>query len=204
VNEINQTGTNHSQDWGKWFEALALKPEGCRKLFSRDITIASFSRTELAEKSRWYGAIYDPGYFEGIGFDEFWDTAACEKATALNRKNLLRPIRIGRSEKTRAYLYQSLLIRDLAGRSRHTQEIEYIFWKMVKIYVQDRIFSSIIYKISWNKNFPWIVCNNARCFQSLYGCFAWSYNVKNYQSFMEATFTHEINLIWYFDVSYLN
>jgi RNA recognition motif-containing protein len=39
--------------------------------------------------------ILSGGDFKGVGFAEFWNTEACEKAATLNGKNLLgRPIRI--------------------------------------------------------------------------------------------------------------
>mmetsp|Transcript_7604 Transcript_7604/g.15812 ORF Transcript_7604/g.15812 Transcript_7604/m.15812 type:complete len:335 (+) Transcript_7604:149-1153(+) len=86
---------------------LGPKPDGCYKLFvgnlSYDIDddgIKKFFDNVGAEMRavRWIHH-KESGDFKGVGFVEFWDTEACEKAAALNGKNLLgRPIRIDWSE----------------------------------------------------------------------------------------------------------
>jgi nucleolin len=84
-------------------KAMSEKPEGCVKLFignlSYDIdddAITKFFANVDAELKavRWLHH-KDTGDFKGVGFVEFWNTEACEKAATLNGKNLLgRPIRI--------------------------------------------------------------------------------------------------------------
>ena len=86
---------------------MSVKPEGCCKLFignlSYDIDdegISKFFMTVEAEiKSvRWLHH-RDSGDFKGVGYVDFWNTDACEKAATLNGKNLLgRPIRIDWAE----------------------------------------------------------------------------------------------------------
>lgn len=95
------------QAGGKGVKAMAVKPEGCCKLFignlSYDIDddgITKFFMSVDAEvKSvRWLHH-RDSGDFKGCGYVDFWNTEACEKAAALNGKNLLgRPIRIDWAE----------------------------------------------------------------------------------------------------------
>lgn len=95
------------QAGGKGIKAMSVKPEGCCKLFignlSYDIDdegISKFFMTVEAEiKSvRWLHH-RDSGDFKGVGYVDFWNTDACEKAATLNGKNLLgRPIRIDWAE----------------------------------------------------------------------------------------------------------
>lgn len=95
------------QAGGKGIKAMSVKPEGCCKLFignlSYDIDdegITKFFMTVDAEiKSvRWLHH-RDSGDFKGVGYVDFWNTEACEKAATLNGKNLLgRPIRIDWAE----------------------------------------------------------------------------------------------------------
>jgi nucleolin len=83
--------------------AMSEKPDGCVKLFignlSYDIDddgIFKFFGTVDAEVKavRWLHH-KDSGDFKGVGYVEFWNTDACDKAATLNGKNLLgRPIRI--------------------------------------------------------------------------------------------------------------
>uniref|UniRef100_A0A7S4VRX9 RRM domain-containing protein n=1 Tax=Ditylum brightwellii TaxID=49249 RepID=A0A7S4VRX9_9STRA len=88
---------------GSGVKAMSPKPEGCTKLFignlSYDIDdegITKFFGNVDAEIKavRWISH-KDTGDFKGVGFVEFWNTEACEKAATLNGKTLLgRPIRI--------------------------------------------------------------------------------------------------------------
>lgn len=91
------------QAGGSGIKAMSAKPENCMKLFignlSYDIDddgITKFFENVQAEVKavRWLHH-KDTGDFKGVGFVEFWNTEACEKAATLNGKNLLgRPIRI--------------------------------------------------------------------------------------------------------------
>ena len=92
------------QAGGYGTKAMSEKPEGCVKLFignlSYDIdddAITKFfaSKVEAELKAvRWLHH-KDSGDFKGVGYVEFWNTEACEKAATLNGKDLLgRPIRI--------------------------------------------------------------------------------------------------------------
>ena len=95
------------QAGGKGIKAMSVKPEGCCKLFignlSYDIDdegITKFFMTVEAEIKavRWLFH-QDSGDFKGVGYVDFWNTDACEKAATLNGKNLLgRPIRIDWTE----------------------------------------------------------------------------------------------------------
>jgi nucleolin len=100
-------GQGSAQAGGKGIQALKAKPEGCYKLFIGNL---SYDIDDDAIK-KFFGAIdveikavrwihhRDSGDFKGVGFVEFWNTDACEKAASLNGKNLLgRPIRIDWSE----------------------------------------------------------------------------------------------------------
>lgn len=88
---------------GTGIQNMSKKPLDCRKLFvgnlSYDIDdegITKFFRNADAEVKavRWLHH-QDTGDFKGVGFVEFWNAEACEKAATLNGKNLLgRPIRI--------------------------------------------------------------------------------------------------------------
>lgn len=99
----NQTSTTGGQAGGKGIRAMSVKPEHCTKLFignlSYDIddeTITKFFASVDAEIKavRWIHH-KDTGDFKGVGFVEFWNEEACEKAATLNGKDLLgRPIRI--------------------------------------------------------------------------------------------------------------
>lgn len=102
-----QSSTTSGQAGGSGVKAMSEKPEGCFKLFignlSYDIDddgITKFFANVDAEVKavRWIHH-KDTGDFKGVGFVEFWNTEACEKAAALNGKNLLgRPIRIDWSD----------------------------------------------------------------------------------------------------------
>mmetsp|Transcript_25235 Transcript_25235/g.38849 ORF Transcript_25235/g.38849 Transcript_25235/m.38849 type:complete len:351 (-) Transcript_25235:141-1193(-) len=91
------------QAGGTGVKAMSEKPENCVKLFignlSYDIDddgIKKFFDNVGAEVKavRWLHH-KDSGDFKGVGFVEFWNTEACDKAATLNGKNLLgRPIRI--------------------------------------------------------------------------------------------------------------
>jgi RNA recognition motif-containing protein len=91
------------QAGGSGIKAMSAKPPDCKKLFvgnlSYDIDddgITKFFASVDAEVKavRWIHH-KDTGDFKGVGFVEFWNTEACEKAATLNGKNLLgRPIRI--------------------------------------------------------------------------------------------------------------
>lgn len=95
------------QAGGKGIKAMSVKPEGCSKLFIGNLSyeiddeaITKFFMTVEAEIKavRW---LYhqDSGDFKGVGYVDFWNTEACEKAATLNGKNLLgRPIRIDWAE----------------------------------------------------------------------------------------------------------
>ncbi|GMI47540.1 hypothetical protein TrCOL_g2144 [Triparma columacea] len=95
--------TTGGQAGGGGVKALAEKPEGCCKLFignlSYDIDddgiFKFFGNVEAEVKAvRWLHH-KDSGDFKGVGYVEFWNTEACERAAGLNGKNLLgRPIRI--------------------------------------------------------------------------------------------------------------
>ncbi|KAG7350570.1 RNP-1 like RNA-binding protein [Nitzschia inconspicua] len=95
--------TTGGQAGGKGIKAMSAKPDNCVKLFignlSYDIDdegITKFFASVDAEVKavRWIHH-RDSGDFKGVGFVEFWNTEACEKAATLNGKNLLgRPIRI--------------------------------------------------------------------------------------------------------------
>lgn len=88
---------------GKGIEAMGEKPDGCMKLFignlSYDIDDEGiykfFGAVDAEVKAvRWLHH-RDSGDFKGVGFVEFWNEEACNKAATLNGKNLLgRPIRI--------------------------------------------------------------------------------------------------------------
>jgi RNA recognition motif-containing protein len=96
-------GSGGGQAGGSGIKAMSAKPDNCTKLFignlSYDIddeTITKFFANVDAEVKavRWLHH-KDSGDFKGVGFVEFWNTDACEKAATLNGKNLLgRPIRI--------------------------------------------------------------------------------------------------------------
>ena len=96
-------GSGGGQAGGTGIKAMSVKPDNCVKLFignlSYDIDdegIKKFFGSVDAEVKavRWLHH-RDSGDFKGVGFVEFWNTEACEKAAALNGKNLLgRPIRI--------------------------------------------------------------------------------------------------------------
>ncbi|GKY90824.1 hypothetical protein MPSEU_000055200 [Mayamaea pseudoterrestris] len=91
------------QAGGKGIRAMSAKPDNCTKLFignlSYDIDddgITKFFAAVDAEVKavRWIHH-KESGDFKGVGFVEFWNEAACEKAATLNGKDLLgRPIRI--------------------------------------------------------------------------------------------------------------
>jgi nucleolin len=91
------------QAGGTGIKAMSEKPENCVKLFIGNLSyeidddaISKFFETAGAEVKavRWIHH-KDTGDFKGVGFVEFWNTEACDKAAALNGKNLLgRPIRI--------------------------------------------------------------------------------------------------------------
>ena len=95
------------QAGGTGIKAMSVKPEGCCKLFignlSYDIDdegITKFFMTVDSEIKavRWLFH-KDSGDFKGVGYVDFWNTEACEKAATLNGKNLLgRPIRIDWAE----------------------------------------------------------------------------------------------------------
>jgi nucleolin len=97
------TTTKGGQAGGMGVKAMGPKPENCVKLFignlSYDIdddTITKFFDNVGAEVKavRWISH-KDTGDFKGVGFVEFWNSEACDKAATLNGKNLLgRPIRI--------------------------------------------------------------------------------------------------------------
>lgn len=102
-NTTTTATTTGGQAGGKGIKAMSVKPENCTKLFignlSYDIDdegITKFFAGVDAEVKavRWIHH-RDTGDFKGVGFVEFWNTEACEKAATLNGKNLLgRPIRI--------------------------------------------------------------------------------------------------------------
>lgn len=91
------------QAGGSGIKAMSAKPDNCTKLFignlSYDIDDEAitkfFANVEAEVKAvRWLHH-KDSGDFKGVGYVEFWNTEACEKAATLNGKNLLgRPIRI--------------------------------------------------------------------------------------------------------------
>ena len=91
------------QAGGYGTKAMSEKPEGCVKLFignlsydiDDDAITKFFANVEAELKAvRWLHH-KDSGDFKGVGYVEFWNTEACEKAATLNGKNLLgRPIRI--------------------------------------------------------------------------------------------------------------
>ena len=91
------------QAQSKGVKSMSEKPEGCCKLFignlsyeiDDDATHKFFGAVEAEVKAiRWIHH-KDSGDFKGVGFVEFWNTEACERAATLNGKNLLgRPIRI--------------------------------------------------------------------------------------------------------------
>mmetsp|Transcript_37046 Transcript_37046/g.75540 ORF Transcript_37046/g.75540 Transcript_37046/m.75540 type:complete len:363 (-) Transcript_37046:2162-3250(-) len=95
------------QAGGKGIKAMSVKPEGCSKLFIGNLSyeiddegITKFFMTVDAEIKavRWLFH-QDSGDFKGVGYVDFWNTDACEKAATLNGKNLLgRPIRIDWAE----------------------------------------------------------------------------------------------------------
>jgi len=100
------TGGGHGgtgQAGGSGIKAMSAKPDDCKKLFignlSYDIDddgiVKFFAVVDAEVKTiRWIHH-KDSGDFKGVGFVEFWNTEACEKAATLNGKNLLgRPIRI--------------------------------------------------------------------------------------------------------------
>jgi nucleolin len=99
----NQGLTTGGQAGGKGIQAMSAKPDKCTKLFignlSYDIDdegITKFFAAVDAEVKivRWIHH-KDSGDFKGVGFVEFWNEEACEKAATLNGKDLLgRPIRI--------------------------------------------------------------------------------------------------------------
>lgn len=83
--------------------AMSAKPDGCTKLFIGNLSykvddeeISKFFDTVGSEvKTVRFLYHQDSGDPKGVGFVEFWDTDACDKAATLNGKNLLgRPIRI--------------------------------------------------------------------------------------------------------------
>lgn len=104
-----KNGQPHStaQAGGKGIQSLKAKPEGCYKLFignlsydiDDDAITKFFGALDVEIKAvRWIHH-RDSGDFKGVGFVEFWNTEACEKAASLNGKNLLgRPIRIDWAE----------------------------------------------------------------------------------------------------------
>mmetsp|Transcript_19378 Transcript_19378/g.31183 ORF Transcript_19378/g.31183 Transcript_19378/m.31183 type:complete len:380 (+) Transcript_19378:91-1230(+) len=91
------------QAGGTGIKAMSPKPDNCTKLFIGNLSyeidddaITKFFASVDAELKavRWLHH-RDSGDFKGVGFVEFWNTEACEKAASLNGKNLLgRPIRI--------------------------------------------------------------------------------------------------------------
>ena len=95
------------QAGGKGIKAMSVKPEGCCKLFIGNLSyeiddegITKFFMTVDAEIKavRWLFH-RDSGDFKGVGYVDFWNTEACEKAATLNGKSLLgRPIRIDWTE----------------------------------------------------------------------------------------------------------
>lgn len=103
VKKVVTGGGGGGQAGGSGIKAMSEKPENCMKLFignlSYDIDddgITKFFANVDAEVKavRWLHH-KDSGDFKGVGFVEFWNTEACEKAAALNGKTLLgRPIRI--------------------------------------------------------------------------------------------------------------
>ena len=105
--KLANAGGNGGQAGGKGLKAMSVKPEGCTKLFIGNLSyeiddeaITKFFMGVEAELKavRW---LYhqDSGDFKGCGYVDFWNTEACEKAAALNGKNLLeRPIRIDWAE----------------------------------------------------------------------------------------------------------
>ena len=102
-----KVANNGGQAGGQGVKAMSVKPEGCCKLFIGNLSydldddgITKFFMSVDAEIKavRW---LYhrDSGDFKGCGYVDFWSTDACEKAAALNGKNLLgRPIRIDWAE----------------------------------------------------------------------------------------------------------
>ena len=102
-----KVANNGGQAGGQGVKAMSVKPEGCCKLFIGNLSydldddgITKFFMAVDAEIKavRW---LYhrDSGDFKGCGYVDFWSTEACEKAAALNGKNLLgRPIRIDWAE----------------------------------------------------------------------------------------------------------
>ena len=95
-----------AQAGGKGIKALGAKPDGCYKLFIGNLSYEIddeaitkfFGALDIEIKAvRWIH--HRNGDFKGVGFVEFWNTEACEKAASLNGKNLLgRPIRIDWAE----------------------------------------------------------------------------------------------------------
>lgn len=95
--------TTGGQAGGKGIHAMSAKPDNCTKLFIGNLSyqidddaITKFFASVDAEVKavRWIHH-KDSGDFKGVGFVEFWDEKACERAAALNGKTLLgRPIRI--------------------------------------------------------------------------------------------------------------
>jgi nucleolin len=87
--------------------AMSEKPEGCLKLFIGNLSyeidddqiFKFFAAVDAEMKAvRWIHH-KDTNDFKGVGFVEFWNPEACEKAAALNGKPLLgRPIRIDWSD----------------------------------------------------------------------------------------------------------
>lgn len=109
TNKVITGGKNVTggQAGGSGIKAMSAKPDLCTKLFmgncSFDIdddTIYKFFAAVDAEVKaiRWLHH-KDSGDFKGCGYVEFFTTEACEKAAALNGKNLLgRPIRLDWSD----------------------------------------------------------------------------------------------------------
>ncbi|GMH66993.1 hypothetical protein TL16_g04562 [Triparma laevis f. inornata] len=98
-----KTSTTGGQAGSNSRKTMSEKPENCTKLFignlSYDIDddgiFKFFENVEAEVKAvRWLHH-KDSGDFKGVGYVEFWNTEACDKAATLNGKNLLgRPIRI--------------------------------------------------------------------------------------------------------------
>lgn len=103
VSGNTSTTTKKQQAGGSGLQAMSARPDNCTKLFCGNLSydiddeaLTKFFAAVNAEVKavRWIHH-KESGDFKGVGFVDFWNTQACEKAATLNGKTLLgRPIRI--------------------------------------------------------------------------------------------------------------